>query len=108
MGSCPLFKKGILFTNEINKGAALTAFLQTAGPAPTAIIFIDDRLDHLESVEKALAAFDPAIRYDGLHFQGDHGQYRSIEPEDFSERWLKMVARSREILSATPSKLKNL
>jgi hypothetical protein len=48
----PLFKKGVVFTSGVSKGAALEAFLAYANLRPKKIIFIDDKRKYLESVEE--------------------------------------------------------
>ncbi len=50
------FENGILFVGEQNdKGEALVQFLRRSHYLPAKIIFIDDKLRHVENVEKALS-----------------------------------------------------
>lgn len=62
----PLFKEGVLFCNGHHKGPVLTAFLAAIGWKPSKIVFLDDRLDFLESVENALK--QEGIEFIGLHY----------------------------------------
>lgn len=50
--SLATFKNGVVFSSGVNKGEALKAFLVYAKFMPKKIIFIDDKLKYLESVEK--------------------------------------------------------
>ncbi len=47
----PVFKSGVVFTCNLQKGKILKAFLHYANLSPQKIIFIDDKRKHLESVE---------------------------------------------------------
>jgi hypothetical protein len=62
----PYFKDGILFANKLAKGPALAAFLEFFDKKPKKIIFLDDRLDYLQSVEKALEG--SSIEFIGFHY----------------------------------------
>lgn len=53
-GTTPVFKKGILASSKYSKGEVLTAFLKQMNFKPSKIIFIDDRLHFITSVEEAL------------------------------------------------------
>lgn len=98
-GKPPVFKNGILFTNENDKGQVLVKFLKTIDWKPKQIVFIDDRLDHLQTVEKALSQYESAIEYMGLHFQTDPKCYQAIDAESFKERWTEVIRKTKEILS---------
>ena len=52
---CPcIFKKGIIFMGENQKGPSILAFLKKFQINPKKIIFIDDKLKHVDSVESTL------------------------------------------------------
>lgn len=53
--SLPVFKDGILASAKYPKGEVLLAFLKHIGWKPSKVIFIDDQLEYIESVEKELA-----------------------------------------------------
>jgi len=88
-GSYPLFKSGILFTNENDKGDVLVEFLKALSWTPRQIIFVDDRIDHLYAVEKALSLFNPEIQFKGFHFLTDPTCYQAIDAENFREKWIE-------------------
>lgn len=98
-GKLPVFKNGILFTNENNKGQVLVEFLKILDWKPKQIIFVDDRLDHLKAVENALLQYEPAIEYIGLHFQTDPQSYQTIDADRFKEQWTEIAEQAKEILS---------
>lgn len=64
-GSTPIFKEGILFSASLTKGEALREFLNKIQWKPQYIIFIDDRMEHLLSVQKEAELM-------GIHFNGFH------------------------------------
>ncbi len=72
----PMFKQGILYANKQDKGPVLLEFLDHI-PKPTKIIFIDDRLDYLQSVETSLAG--TGIEFTGFHYTAVE---MSLEPAD--------------------------
>lgn len=98
LGSYPLIKNGIIFTNDNDKGEVLIEFLQTLMWQPTLIVFVDDRIEHLHSVEKALATYYPHIEFRGFHFQPDRIPYQETSPENFLAQWLKCMTQAKEIL----------
>jgi len=50
------YEKGILFVGESNdKGKALVQFLQQSRHLPAKIVFVDDKLRHVQNVERALS-----------------------------------------------------
>ena len=65
-GTFPIFAEGVLFTNNIPKGKVLQAFLAYKQYMPHKIVFIDDRLEYLESVREI--AKEAAIPYTGIHY----------------------------------------
>lgn len=60
------FKEGVLFSNKNEKGPVLISFLKHIKWRPKKIIFLDDRKDYHQSVEKALE--NSKIEYVGLHY----------------------------------------
>lgn len=65
-GFVPIFKDGVLFTHVHSKGEALEAFLDKIQWIPTKIIFIDDKLNYLASVQQVAERL--AIPFLGLHY----------------------------------------
>ncbi len=54
MCSNPTFKGGILFTSDHPKGDILKAFLEKLSWRPKKVLFIDDKLSYIESVETTM------------------------------------------------------
>lgn len=52
--SAPVFKKGVLASSTYPKGQVLCAFLKKLQWVPSTILFIDDKMDFINSVEQEL------------------------------------------------------
>lgn len=65
-GKAPIFKQGILSANKVPKGKVLMAFLQAIQWQPKCVIFLDDSLDYLLTVEEALQ--ETGIEFIGLYY----------------------------------------
>lgn len=62
------YENGILFINDFNeKGPILLAFLEENGYQPETILFVDDKLHNVQSVEKVLEA--KGISVIGLYYK---------------------------------------
>lgn len=66
MTQSPSFKDGILFSASATKGETLSAFLKKIHWTPKKIIFLDDRMKYLQSVENAAKALE--MDYLGIHY----------------------------------------
>ena len=75
-GSAPVFEKGVLLTNGVSKGLVLKAFLDYQQYKPSKIIFIDDRMDYIESVREI--ARDASIPYLGIQFTAAENQMPNL------------------------------
>jgi hypothetical protein len=64
--SFPGFKEGILFSSQFPKGEVLKAFLAYINWRPTKIVFIDDKMSFIQSVEQA--AQELGIEFIGFHY----------------------------------------
>ncbi|NGX54607.1 MAG: hypothetical protein KR126chlam2_00221 [Chlamydiae bacterium] len=98
-GNYSLYTDGALFTNhpDCTKGELLVRFLQLTKVSPKRVIFIDDHLNNLESVEEALACHDPSIQYDGLLYLGaDDYPSTLLTEEAFETRWEAIASMARE------------
>lgn len=62
----PLMQDGVVLTAEIDKGVVLERILNHYRYKPKEIIFIDDKLDNLHSVEKICSALN--INFYGFHY----------------------------------------
>ncbi len=87
-----VFTNGILFTNAptVTKGQALLAFLKKTSFMPKKVIFVDDRLDNVKSVEEALRGQN--IPCDGLHFLGTNDS-PVLDEKEFVRRWQDLIQR---------------
>lgn len=52
------FHQGMLLCSEQNKGAVLSSFLKHNSLSPKKVIFVDDRTDHVASVNRAMQTMD--------------------------------------------------
>ncbi len=96
-GNHPVFLKGVLFSNGTccSKGKTLVTFLKNAQLSPREIVFVDDKLDNVRSVEEALLAYDPTIRFEGIHFLGAlYYPTENLTEEEFAFRWEEAAARA--------------
>lgn len=69
-----LLKEGVIFTCSFDKGEVLMKALEVLDCSPLNLIFIDDRLHNLESVEAACEK--QGIPFIGFHYQGAAHLYR--------------------------------
>lgn len=95
-GGHPLFKKGVILANDNDKGLVLAEFLKAIDWRPDLILFIDDRIDHIHAVKRAMEAFCPAIECKGFHYQTKHVPYEQIGREDFTKKWLEIVEMTKK------------
>ena len=65
-GGVPMLKSGIILTAQVDKGRVLEHVLCRSNYYPKTIIFIDDMLNNLESLEKLSAKLK--IKFHGFHY----------------------------------------
>lgn len=65
-GQGVLYTQGILFTSGTKKGKALLSLLKHINFRPDHVVFINDKLTHLQDVEESLE--DENIKYTGLRY----------------------------------------
>ena len=63
----PAFKEGVLCSDRMPKGIVLASFLEKINYQPNQIIFIDDNLDFLESVDEEME--EMKIPFIGIHYR---------------------------------------
>ena len=73
----PLYKQGVLFCNRHTKGDVLGAFFDAIQWQAKNIIFIDDKVESLESVQGELKARN--INYLGLHYTAALDIYYEVD-----------------------------
>lgn len=67
-GTYPLYRDGILYCNVLpTKGEVLVAFLEKIAQKPSWIVFIDDTLENLQSVETEMKRI--GIPFLGIHYK---------------------------------------
>lgn len=98
IGSFPLYKNGIIFSNDTDKGQVLIEFLKNISWSPEFVIFVDDRIQHLYAVEKALALFNPKIQFKGYHFKSNGSCYQVTDAEDFTNKWTEAIDYAKRVL----------
>lgn len=62
----PLFHSGVLFSSKHSKGDVLKQFLDAIHWYPTKVVFIDDRVEYLQSAETVLKEL--GIPFTGFHY----------------------------------------
>lgn len=73
----PKFYKGIIFSFGSPKGEVLAHFLDQINLKPTQVIFFDDLMHNLESVQKSMQ--DRGIKYQGFCYKGSHNHNISLD-----------------------------
>ncbi len=99
IGRGPFFKLGVILANENDKGDVLVAFLKNIEWKPDLILFVDDRIEHIHAVQRAIRDFYPEIECRGFHYQTDHVPYAKVESEQFSKQWADMAEKAIELLA---------
>lgn len=75
-----LFENGVLFASTLNtKGSALIALLERVNLKPKKILFIDDKLSHVEDLESTLAPLD--IDFVGIRYSKADNRVNSFDPQ---------------------------
>ena len=74
------YTKGVLFTGEYNKkGEIFVKFLSIINQTPKKVLFIDDKLGHVEDVGNALNSV--GIEYTGIHYTACEHLEKIYDPE---------------------------
>lgn len=95
-GISSLFKKGMLCANKQDKGPVFVAFLEAIQWKPRQVIFIDNRLDYLKSVEAALDG--TGIEFIGFHYKDVENRPRVVN-EHLAKFQLMHLAQTGEWVS---------
>lgn len=75
----PAFRQGVILSSRFPKGDVLAAFLKKVGWKPRRLIFIDDRMTNVESVESSLAEL--AIELQCWHYTAAERHAKPIDYE---------------------------
>jgi hypothetical protein len=73
-----LYKYNIIFTSNNDKGETLLCFLDMINYHPECIIFVDDKMSHIQSVEKATISRN--IKYIGIRYSGCDKYINNFDP----------------------------
>jgi len=73
------YKEGILFAGNNDKGQALHAFFDIMNYHPETVVFIDDKLKYLLSVEKTLEKFQ--IPFVGIRYSGCDERVKNFDSD---------------------------
>jgi hypothetical protein len=79
------FEGGVFFTGGQHKGALLRTLLAKTGTTPRAIVFMDDRLHHLEGVEAAFAGDEGAPTVETVRFRHERARIAAFDASDKRE-----------------------
>lgn len=79
------YKDGILFSGDNDKGETLSYFFDIMDYHPELVIFIDDKMKHLLSVEKALQ--NHQIQFVGIRYSGCDEQVKNFNPTKSDAQW---------------------
>jgi len=93
----PVFKDGIVFTSNLPKGEVLKAFLEHASLSPKKIIFVDDKLKNLKSVEAFCQK--AGINFAGFEYTAVAGRPKSLLNEKRSQYQFEVLEREHKWLS---------
>lgn len=75
-----IYENGILYCSTSNtKSAVLTAFLAKTEYQPKRIVFIDDKLSHVQDLEETFK--ESPIEYIGIRFSGADARVKAFNPE---------------------------
>jgi len=87
-----LYKNNIIFTGNNDKGDTLLCFLDTIGYHPKKIIFIDDKLKNIHSVETALMRRQ--IPFIGIRYSGCDEQVHNFDPIKAQEQYIHLQSQN--------------
>ena len=79
------YKDGILFSDNNDKGEALNCFFDIMNYHPEKVIFIDDKMKYILSVEKALQTHH--IPFVGIRYSGCDERVKNFNPAKSESQW---------------------
>jgi len=98
----PIYKSGVIITSLHEKGPVLTNFFKEINWVPKKVIFIDDKMSNLESVEQSLKDITQVL---GIHYTAANDLPADLD-EEMAKEQVDHFLRTNEWVSQ--SKLKNL
>lgn len=103
-GLTPVYKRGILFSSRQPKGKVLWAFLNRIQWKPKKVIFIDDYLSFIKTVEEELEAAQ--IEHISFHYTGATHHFPVVIDEEVARLQSDHLLEHEEWLSDTEAKNK--
>lgn len=102
-GFYPIYKKGVLFTHVQSKGHALIAFLQKINWRPASVVFVDDKMRYLESVQQELARYH--IPFTGFNYVAARNRYHMFDEQLFDFQIQHLIAHDEWLSDEQAKKL---
>lgn len=90
------YRQSILFSGNNDKGEALIQFFKTMNYYPDKVIFIDDKLKYLLSVEKALKKYN--ISFIGIRYSGCDEKVKNFDPSKAEKQWRELREKSNNYI----------
>lgn len=87
------YKDGILFTGNNDKGDALECFFNIMNYHPDTIIFVDDKMKYLLSVEKAFKKHN--IAFYGIRYSGCDERVKNFDMRKAEKQWVDLKEKNR-------------
>jgi ribulose-5-phosphate 4-epimerase/fuculose-1-phosphate aldolase len=83
-----VYAHGVIYCGENPKDAVLIAFFEKSCFTPHRVVFIDDRLEQLQAVERALE--ERKIAFVGLRFSGADARVKAFNSEVADLQWSQL------------------
>jgi len=89
------YKHGILFGGNNDKGQALMCLFNLMNYRPETVIFIDDKMKYVVSVESALE--QEGINYYGIRYSGCDDRVKNFDPEKAQAQYRELIQKNRNL-----------
>ena len=93
----PMLKAGIILTAEVDKAKVLEYILRQKNYYPKKVVFIDDQLNNLESLEKLCAKLK--IKFEGFHYTAVSLMTTSVVDEQLEKLRFEILEKEHRWLS---------
>ena len=87
------YRRGIIFTADREKGLVLHSFLDLTGYRPSKIIFVDDLLPFVKSVEQSARLL--GLPFQGFHYRGAKRLRKPIDPRVYDAQKEALIQERR-------------
>ena len=104
--SFPVYKNGILFVEKESKGIALDAFLQKIKWTPSKVIFVDDKIDYLKSVQSTVEARN--LPFLGFHYTANFNDLSTLNESIVEQQFKHLIEYEEWLFEEEIQKLKPL